>query len=423
MLGTCAWQDMIGYDMMWQAYVCMPMPVIHFPMWSGSCSGRHHGLRWATTTKEIRSTTTWHQLWYHMRVPVQQCLCIMFWANFQGPLRFVSNLLEFIFRQRFSRRSAVFWDILESQETTHAKSGNTNLMRCIGWSGRRVLCVLAFPAMHFSWLFHFHLMSTFQGNLQPNERPVRHQQHDEQWHSDVLAQKRFDNLPAPWPWTLWFPRMILTRYCNSHPSLNYHLHSFIYTCFSRMRSEGFPFIVGVWGWTCVRVAFLVSSSCRRRLVVVSSSPRRRVVVANIVNSLPLGGTFALRHHPVFSKYEKWRKSRMKCSFWRSQVTKCEVIFVFCVTGAILWQCVNASASFFRGRRSTLWCGLSRCRGRRSILWRGEGAVSTNRNGSDVQTWHYCKYRGRRRIWWLSSFWKVAEASQKSYFLSSVKMAL
>ena len=43
---------------------------------------------------------------------------------------------------------------------------------------------------------------------------------------------------------------------------------------------------------------------------------------------------------------------MKCSFWRSQVTKCEVIFVFCVTGAILWQCVNASALFFRGRRST-----------------------------------------------------------------------
>ena len=50
--------------------------------------------------------------------------------------------------------------------------------------------------------------------------------------------------------------------------------------FSRMRSEGFPFIVGVWGWTCVRVVFLVSSSPRRRLVVASSSPRRRVVVAS-----------------------------------------------------------------------------------------------------------------------------------------------
>jgi len=44
--------------------------------------------------------------------------------------------------------------------------------------------------------------------------------------------------------------------------------------FSRMRSEGFPFIVGVWGWTCVRVVFLVSSSCRRRVVVASSSPTR-----------------------------------------------------------------------------------------------------------------------------------------------------
>ena len=62
-----------------------------------------------------------------------------------------------------------------------------------------------------------------------------------------------------------------------------------------MRSEGFPFIVGVWGWTCVRVVLLVSSSPRRRVVVASSSPTRR----QLVNSLPLGGTFALRHHPVF----------------------------------------------------------------------------------------------------------------------------
>ncbi len=53
--------------------------------------------------------------------------------------------------------------------------------------------------------------------------------------------------------------------------------------FSRMRSEGFPFIVGVWGWTCVRVVFVVSSSCRR-VVVGGSSCRRR----GVVNSLPCG---------------------------------------------------------------------------------------------------------------------------------------
>ena len=43
-----------------------------------------------------------------------------------------------------------------------------------------------------------------------------------------------------------------------------------------MRSEGFPFIVGVWGWTCVRFVLLP----RRRVVVASSSCRRRLVVAN-----------------------------------------------------------------------------------------------------------------------------------------------
>ena len=153
--------------------------------------------------------------------------------------------------------------------------------------------------------------------------------------------------------------------------------------FSRMRSEGFPFIVGVWGWTCVRFVFLVSSSPRRRVVVASWSPTRR----QLVNFSPLGRYIRTATHILLSKYEKWRKSRTKCSFWRCQVTKWEVVFVFCVTGAILWQCVNASALFFRGRRSTLWCGFLRCRGRRSILWRGEGAISTNRTGSDVQTWH------------------------------------
>ena len=65
--------------------------------------------------------------------------------------------------------------------------------------------------------------------------------------------------------------------------------------FSRIRSEGFPFIVGVWGWTCVRFVFLVSSSPRRRVVVASSSPRRR----QLVNFSPLGGTFALRHTSYF----------------------------------------------------------------------------------------------------------------------------
>ena len=73
------------------------------------------------------------------------------------------------------------------------------------------------------------------------------------------------------------------------------LRFFLCVFYSRMRSEGFPFIVGVWGWTCVRFVFLVSSSPRRRVVVASSSPTRR----QLVNFSPLGGTFALRHTSYF----------------------------------------------------------------------------------------------------------------------------
>ena len=68
----------------------------------------------------------------------------------------------------------------------------------------------------------------------------------------------------------------------------------VYRCFSRMRSEGFPFIVGVWGWTCVRVVLVVSSSSgpRRVLVDSSSGPRR------VVNFSPMGGTHTMRHNHV-----------------------------------------------------------------------------------------------------------------------------
>ena len=51
--------------------------------------------------------------------------------------------------------------------------------------------------------------------------------------------------------------------------------------FSRMRSEGFPFIVGVWGWTYVRVV----------LVVGSSSDTRRIVIF-----LPLGSPHTMRQN-------------------------------------------------------------------------------------------------------------------------------
>ncbi len=60
-------------------------------------------------------------------------------------------------------------------------------------------------------------------------------------------------------------------------------------CSSRMRSEGFPFIVGVWGWTCVRVVFVVSSS----------SGLRRVLVGSLISLL--WAVHTLRHNHVLQK--------------------------------------------------------------------------------------------------------------------------
>ena len=62
---------------------------------------------------------------------------------------------------------------------------------------------------------------------------------------------------------------------RSHPRIH---------VFSRMRSEGFPFIVwGSGGWTLVRLELLVESASRLRHVV--SGGRRRVGVASLIPCL------------------------------------------------------------------------------------------------------------------------------------------
>ena len=217
---------------------------------------------------------------------------------------------------------------------------------------------------------------------------------------------------------------ILSILWSNHEPPTIHVWYMIYFVYiySRMRSEGFPFIVGVWGWTCVRFVFLVSSSPRRRVVVASSSPTRR----QLVNFSPLGGTFALQHTSYFQSMKsggslarnalfggvKSQNGRsFSCFAWQAQyfgsvsmqarcffvagAALCDVTFRDVVAGAAF--CDVAKVLFPRIAMAVTW----QSQWRRCCL-------------------HYCKYRGRRRIWWLS--WKVAEASQKSYFLSSVKMA-
>ena len=173
-----------------------------------------------------------------------------------------------------------------------------------------------------------------------------------------------------------------------------------------MRSEGFPFMVGVWGWTCVRVVLVVSSSCRLRCVV---------------NVSPYGAVHT--HCDTILSFKVWKVEEVSYEMFVLALPSHKMggrFRSFAWQAQYYWKRVNASVSFFCGRRSTLWCGLSRWRGRRSILSRGESPFFMNRLVTVAQTWHSVKSRGRRRIWWVS--WKVAEAVQKSYLLSSVKIA-
>ena len=168
-----------------------------------------------------------------------------------------------------------------------------------------------------------------------------------------------------------------------------------------MRSEGFPFIVGVWDWTCVRVVLVVSSSCRRRVVVVAASL--------------LSLHWAVHTHcDTILSFKVWKVEEVSRETLVLALPSHKMGGRFRVLRdrRNTYKRVNPNASFFRGKRSTLWCGLSPGRGRRSVLCCGEGAFSTSRIVRDAQTWHYFKYRGRCSIWWVS--WKVEEASQKSY---------
>ena len=105
--------------------------------------------------------------------------------------------------------------------------------------------------------------------------------------------------------------------------------------FSRMRSEGFPFIV--WrsgGWTLVRLEWLVASSSRRRRVVVASLiPYLRGKLQNlsfskvskqVVMSFCVAGV-ALCDIPTClitcQKCQNWRTSRTKCWFCCAHVSR------------------------------------------------------------------------------------------------------
>ena len=108
-------------------------------------------------------------------------------------------------------------------------------------------------------------------------------------------------------------------------------------------------------------------SCRRRVVVVSASRRRRCCV---VTFSALGGTHALRHNPFLQSMKSGGSLARNARIRRSQVTKWEVVFAFCVTGAILKACQCKCVVFsWQAQHFVMWPFARSWQAQRFVLWR------------------------------------------------------
>ena len=176
-----------------------------------------------------------------------------------------------------------------------------------------------------------------------------------------------------------------------------------------MRCEGFPFIVGVWGWTCVRFVLLP----RRRLVVVSSSSRRGCVV----NSLPLGGTFALRHTSYCqsggSLARNARFGASKSQHFASDAMQ-SVVFAWQAQHFVMWP----FAMSWQGQHFVMWrrCCFykSHWQGRANVTlfqisWQAQHFVSVLKSGGSfakVILFELCKNGFIRKTRTKSSIFKL-----------------
>ena len=176
--------------------------------------------------------------------------------------------------------------------------------------------------------------------------------------------------------------------------------------FSRMRSKGSRFTLGVWGLrVCsLDVAFLCSqpsATARNR------SQRNRSQPSATVRNRPRDCYMAV---PMVSSAERvifGGFKRFVASFCVAGMALCDIqtCFVtcrksFCVAGAILLRRFQKMRGSFRGRRSTLDASIVILRGRRSTLdvscrvffanRIGRAASSGDKVQIPWQTWHFVR---------------------------------
>ena len=223
--------------------------------------------------------------------------------------------------------------------------------------------------------------------------------------------------------------------------------------FSRMRSKGSRFALGVWGLrVCsLDVAFTVATVRNRsqQFATVRNRPRDCYMAVPMVSSA--GGV-------LFVGFK-----RLVASFRVAGVALCDIqtCFVtcwksFCVAGAILLRRFQKMCCIFRGRRSTLDVSIVIFRGRRSTLdvsccvffvnRIGRAASSGDKVQIPWQAWYFVtctenwrKPRTKHRFWglWFScglavsmgeaaklillsccQLWKLEEVSYEIVFLHS-----
>ena len=179
-------------------------------------------------------------------------------------------------------------------------------------------------------------------------------------------------------------------------------------CFSRMRSKGSRFTLGVWG---LRV-------CSLNVAFTIATVRNRPQPSATVRAIPVWPClWEVLQRWSFLEVADVSLLRFAWQAWHFVTFRCSGTCrkSFCVAGAILlWRCQKLCCSF-RGRRSTLDVSIVIFRGRRSTLdvsccvffanRIGRAASSGDKVQIPWQAWHFVwcaenwrKPRTKHRFW-------------------------
>ena len=208
-------------------------------------------------------------------------------------------------------------------------------------------------------------------------------------HQELPKEPRSSEGRSVWSW--FEARLIWKPWCLGYGPrgfrcFNFKHHAYIFPWFSRMRSKGSRFTLGVWGLrVCsLDVAFTVAT--------VRNRPCEDCMAVPIVSSAEV----------IFGGFQRFVASFRVAGVALRDIQTCFVTRrkLFCVAGAILLRCFQKMRGSFRGRCSTLDVTIVVLRGRRSTLDVSCSVFFANRIGRAAssgekvqipwQAWHFVR---------------------------------